>query len=702
MAELLLEIFSEEIPARMQAVAADALARLVGDALKAQGLAPQSLKTYGGLRRLTLCADGLPTAQPDISEERKGPKTDAAPQAVQGFLKATGFTDIAQAEVRKLDKGDFYFAVIKKKGRPAAEVLKDIIEAALAALPWPKSMRWANNPTRWVRPLHSILCVFDGKVVPVSFAGVTASNTTVGHRFLAPGEITAHTYAEYTDKLRKAFVIVDPAERMEFIRAGVADLAAKENLSPRDDRGLLEEVIGLVEWPVPLLGTIDAAFMDVPPEVLTSAMRKHQKYFALQNKDGVFANRFALIANMTATDGGKAIVSGNERVLRARLSDAKFFWDEDRKKKLESRVEKLSERVFQEKLGTVRDKVQRITALARELSTVCGANADLTARAALLAKADLSTGMVGEFPDLQGVMGRYYALHDKEDVGVADAIAEHYSPLGPNDACPTKPISIAVSLADKIDTLVGFFAIDEKPTGSKDPFALRRAALGVIRLILENKIRLPLLEFFGKSYKLLADQIQPTITKNLGDIPLDNQRILVTHQLLEFFADRLKVHLKDKGVRHDLVSAVFALKNIDDLVRLMAQVEALAKFLASDDGANLLVAYRRAANILAIEEKKDGKAYNQAVVADQLGAPEAAALLTVIQSVEGTVNAALAKEDFASAMSALATLRKPVDTFFDQVKVNADEAGQRVARLGLLSKICASMNQIADFSKIEG
>jgi glycyl-tRNA synthetase beta chain len=638
---------------------------------------------------LVFAADGIPAAQPDISDERKGPKTDAAPNAIQGFLKAAGLSDIKQAEVRALDKGEFYFAVIKKKGRPAAEVLKEIIEKALAELPWPKSMRWATNPTRWVRPLHGILCVFDGKVVPVQFAGVTAGDKTLGHRFLAPGEITAHTFADYAAKLRKAFVIVDPAERLELIRKGVVDLAAKENLTVREDVGLLNEVIGLVEWPVPLLGTIDAAFMDVPAEVLTSAMRKHQKYFALQTEDGTFSNRFALIANMTATDGGKAIVAGNEKVLRARLSDAKFFWDEDRKAKLESRVEKLSERVFQEKLGTVRDKVTRIVALAGELAKACNADPKLTARAARMAKADLSTGMVGEFPDLQGVMGRYYAIHDKENASVADAIAEHYSPLGPNDACPTKPISVAVALADKIDTLAGFFAIDEKPTGSKDPFALRRAALGVIRLILENKLRLPLLGVFKKAVGVYGGKVKADPNAVAAD-------------LLAFFADRLKVHLKDKGVRHDLISAVFALGNEDDLVRLMARVEALKGFLDTDNGANLLVAYKRAANILGIEEKKDKKKYDGAVSSGELGATEADDLLKAIQSVETSAKAALLKEDFAAAMTAMAALRKPVDTFFDKVKVNADDAAHRAARLKLLSRICAAMNQIADFSKIEG
>ncbi len=691
MSELLLEIFSEEIPARMQGGAADALAKLVGDALKAQGLTPKSLKTVGGSRRITLSADGLPTAQPDISEERKGPSTTAAPQAIQGFLKATGFTDISQAEVRKLEKGEFYFAVIQKKGRPAVDVLKEIIEAALAALPWPKSMRWATNPTRWVRPLHRILCVFDGKVVPVQFAGVTASNITVGHRFLAPAEIMASTYAEYVEKLRKAFVIVEPQERAAIISKGMNDLAAKESRQVPEDKGLLDEVIGLVEWPVPLLGTIDEAFMDVPREVLTSAMRKHQKYFALENKNGDFSNRFALIANMTATDGGKAIVAGNERVLRARLSDAKFFWDEDRKQKLEARVEKLSERVFQEKLGTVRDKVTRVVALTEVLAKDCKADVEKAKRAALLAKADLSTGMVGEFPDLQGIMGRYYALQDKEDAGVADAIAEHYSPLGPNDACPTKPLSVAVSLADKIDTLVGFFAIDEKPTGSKDPFALRRAALGVIRLILENKLRLRLVSVFKQAVAVYGNKVKAN-----ADV--------VAGELLKFFADRMRVHLRDAGVGHDIVAAAF-LTGDDDLLRQNSRVDALKRFLLSDNGANLLAGYKRSANIVRIEEKKDKVNYAEGslkLVEDDLGAPEAVSLLRALKSAEERITQIHAREDFEEMMNVLSGLRAPIDAFFDKVTVNADEPKLRVARLKLLARIDRTIGQVAAFSQLEG
>lgn len=689
MAELLLEIFSEEIPARMQARAAEDLARLVGESLKAQGLDARSLRAAGGPRRLTLVADGLPKAQPDTTEERKGPQVGAPEQALQGFMKAAGLSSIGQAEIRELPKGKFYFSVVTRKGRPTPVVLKEIIEAALTQLPWPKSMRWATNPTRWVRPLHRILCLFDSAVVPVSFAGVTAGDTTVGHRFLTPGEIKVKNAGDYAAKLRKANVVVDPAERETMIARDLDRLAAAAGLAVRPDAGLMQEVIGLVEWPVPLLGTIDDAFMDVPPEVMTSAMRKHQKYFALSTKSGAFANRFGVIANMVAKDKGKAIIAGNERVLRARLSDAKFFWDQDRAQSLASRVEKLEERVFQAQLGTVHDKVKRLVKLSGHIARfVDGSDKALAARAALLCKADLSTGMVGEFPDLQGIMGRYYALHDGEPAPVADAVADHYSPLGPNDACPSKPLSIVVSLADKLDSLVGFFAINEKPTGSKDPYALRRAALGVIRIILENKLRLPLREAFG--HALAGYETLKVDTKKIVD------------DVLDFFADRLKVHLREKGVRHDYVSAVFALGSEDDLVRLMARVEALGTFLASDDGANLLVAYRRAANIVRIEEKKDNRSYAGDVGAEALGAPEAAFLLTALQGTATTAAEALLREDFTSAMGALAQLRAPVDAFFDKVTVNTDNADQRAARLKLLSRIVAVMNQVADFSKVEG
>lgn len=688
--QMLLELFSEEIPARMQAAAAEALEKLVVDGLTKAGLKDGlTTRTAVTPRRLVLVVDGLPAAQPDVSEERKGPRADAPEKAMQGFLTANGVT-VDDCEKRETPKGTFLFLTIEKKGRPTADVLKDIIESAMAALPWPKSMRWADNPSRWVRPLHSIICLFDGQPIPVTFARVTAGNTTRGHRFMAPDAVSVVDYTDYQGKLRAAKVLIDPAERAEIIRSRALAVCKGEGLELKADEGLLREVAGLVEWPVVLMGRIDNAFMDVPAEVLTTSMRSHQKYFSVLNKDGELAPRFVVVSNMEADDGGKAIKAGNERVLRARLSDAKFFWDQDRKVRLESRVEQLKDRVFHAKLGSDWDKVQRIRALAAELAEVVDAPAVAIDRAAMLAKADLTTGMVGEFPELQGVMGRYYALHDREPVPTADAVAEHYSPLGPNDVCPTKPVSVAVSLADKIDTLVGFWGIDEKPTGSKDPFALRRAALGVIRLILENGLRVNLLRIFA----FAVDQYPAGM--------LTGDAKALAADLLSFFADRLKVHLREQGVRHDLVSAVFELGGEDDLVRLLARVDALAKFLDSDDGANLLVAYRRAANIVRIEEKKDGRSFNEPVIESDLEQDEEKAVAATLAAVQADVEAALSREDFAAAMSALALLRGPVDAFFDRVTVNADDARLRVNRLRLLSAIGRAMGALADFSKVEG
>ena len=690
MSEFLLEILSEEIPARMQSRAADGLKRLIGDGLASAGLKYSRLETFAGPRRLTVVANGLPDGQPDVTEERKGPGVDAPEKAVQGFLKANNLASPEEAEVRELPKGRFYFAVIEKKGRPTADVLKDIVEAALAALPWPKSMRWGAGEVRWVRPLHGILCLFNGAVVPVFFAELKAGNKTVGHRFMAPDVISVTDFDDYVSKLEKAKVIVDPERRRTLIADGIAALAEAEGLSISDDPGLLNEVTGLVEWPVPLLGTIDAAFMDVPPEVLTSAMRKHQKYFALETKEGGFANRFALVANMETDDTGRAIVAGNERVLRARLSDAKFFWDQDRQAKLASRVEKLRERVFQAGLGTVFDKVRRLETLVAFIAEkIQDTDVADVRRAAHLCKADLSTGMVGEFPDLQGIMGRYYAQADNEPQAVCDAIADHYSPLGPSDSCPSAPVSVCIALADKIDTLVGFFGIDQKPTGSKDPYALRRAALGVIRLILENGLRLPLRDLFTAAHSAYGDQLK------IGQSQASND-------LLSFFADRLKVHLKKQGVRHDLISAAFAVGSEDDLVRLMARVHALGEFLGTNDGANLLTAYKRAANIVRIEEKKDGVSYSKDGGVTGLIAKEANALAGQISSIEASVQTALADENFSSAMAGLATLRQPVDAFFDAVTVNADDSAERAANLALLARIGTTMDQVSDFSKIEG
>ena len=691
MTEFLLEVFSEEIPARMQAKAAEDLKTLIVTGLEKQGITPDRPRAFVTPRRLVVVMEGLPLSQPDVKEERKGPKVDAPAAAVDGFLRSTGLT-LDQCEQRDTPKGKVWFAVIEKPGRETVAVLKDVVEQALADLPWPKSMRWGSNPTRWVRPLHRIVALLNGREVDVDYAGVRAGAETVGHRFLAPEPFTVGDFDGYREKLRAAYVMLDPAERSRVILTEAQRLCEAEGLTLKEDEGLLREVTGLVEWPVVLMGRIDEQFMGVPQEVLTTSMRSHQKYFSVLNPDGSLAPRFVVVANMVAEDGGQAIVAGNERVLRARLSDAKFFWDQDRKARLESRVDRLKERVFHAQLGTDWDKVSRIRRLAGEIAAHMGADAAHVDRAAHLAKADLSTGMVGEFPELQGIMGRYYALADGEPQAVVDAVAEHYSPLGPNDRCPTAPVSVAVALADKIDTLAGFFGIEEKPTGSKDPFALRRAALGVIRLILENKLRLPLRTIFAHATEPFVE------AKHVADA----REAAVPAELLDFFADRLKVHLREAGVRHDLVTAVFALGVEDDLVRLLARVDALSAFVGSEDGANLLVAFRRAANILRIEEKKDGVAYRGAVDTGALALPQEQALAAALDAAEPAARSALAAEDFAGAMAALAGLRAPVDAFFDDVTVNADDASLRRNRLHLLGRIVAVMGEVADFSKIEG
>jgi glycyl-tRNA synthetase beta chain len=686
MAELLLEILSEEIPARMQARAADDLKRLVCEGLNKAGLEFSAAEAHVTPRRLILMVDGLPTATPDVNDVRKGPKVGAPEQALAGFMKANGFSSIDEAEIRELPKGEFYFAVVEKKGSDTSEVLAEIIPTALQNLPWPKSMRWASHNQRWVRPIHSMVCMFDGAGVVFEFGPRTAGTETVGHRFLSPDVITVRDFADYKEKLRAAKVMIDRGERRELILAQATKLAESEGLVLKDDKGLLDEVSGLVEWPVILMGTIDEEFMDVPAEVLITSMKKHQKYFSCLDKDGNLANRFIVVANTETVDGGKEVVAGNERVLRARLSDAKFFWDQDRKTTLASKAPLLKDRVFHAKLGTLEDKVARVMTLGGEISEhVGGADVDQVSRAAELAKADLSTGMVGEFPDLQGVIGRYYALNDGESPDVADAIAEHYSPQGPGDVCPSEPTSICVALADKIDTLTGFWSIDEKPTGSKDPYALRRAALGAIRLILENDLKnLSLRPIFVDAFD------RYNASSELAD------------DLLSFFADRLKVHLKEQGVKHDHIDAVFGLGDEDDLVRLLARVEALSAFLGSEDGENLLIAYRRAANILKIEEKKDGRSYADAPDASRFEQDEEKALFAGLESEAGTISNAINEERFSDAMQALAKLRGPVDAFFDAVTVNADEADIRENRLKLLSMIRSALDGVADFSKIEG
>lgn len=670
MPDLLLELFSEEIPARMQAQAAKDLERLTVGALSDRGLLFEGIKAFAGPRRLTLAIAGLPAQQSDVREELKGPKIDAPQAALDGFLKKTGLTK-DQLKVEKTPKGDVYLAVIERKGRATPLVLAEILPEVMAKLPWPKSMRWLpGNPVRWVRPLHSILATFDGEVVPFEFAGIKSGNSTRGHRFLSSGAIEVRRFEDYEAALKKAHVVLDAAERAEIISHDLKQKAFALGLELIEDAGLLAEVSGLAEWPTVLIGTIQDQFMDVPAEILQTSMRTHQKYFSLRDpKTGKMANRFALVANMLTKDGGKEIVAGNERVLRARLSDAKFFWDEDRKKTLESRVEKLQGIVFHAKLGTQAERVARIEKLAGEIASKIGADVEKAKRAARLAKADLTSGVVGEFPELQGVMGRYYALHDKEDAAVADAIHDHYKPVGPSDAVPTDKVAIAVALADKLDALTGFFAAGEKPTGSGDPFALRRAALGVIRILLENRLRYAL---------------------NLSP------------DLLAFFADRLKVALKEKGVRHDLIDAVFSLGNEDDLVRLVARVEALQAFLKSDDGVNLLAGYKRAANILKVEEKKDDRTYLAKVEDGLLSEPSEKSLYAALARAISAIGPALDKEDFAAAMQQMAALRVPVDAFFEAVKVNADDPKVRANRLHLLAGLRAALLRVADFSKIEG
>jgi len=724
MAELLLELFSEEIPARMQRRAADDLKRLVTDALGKAGLAFDTAQAFATPRRLALAVDGLPLAQPDTREERKGPKADAPDKAIQGFLGSVGLT-LDQVEKRDTPKGPVLFAVIEHKGRPTADVLPPLLADAILALPWPKSMRWANHALAWVRPLHHILAVFDGQTLagaldlgatpgakpdgsgpalppafvadpahaPEGVALRTFTDRTRGHRFLAPDHVAVRNLNDYRARLRDAFVMLDGEERAQVIEQRAAALAQAEGLRVRPDPGLLAEVAGLVEWPEVLMGRIGDTFMDLPPEVLTTAMRGHQKYFSLEDADGRLASRFVVVANMTADDGGTRIVAGNERVLRARLSDARFFWDQDRKRPLASRVDALGARVFNARLGTDLARVERIRALAADLAPmVPGADPAQCDRAALLCKADLTTGMVGEFPELQGLMGRYYATHDGESPDVAQAIAEHYSPVGPSDACPTAAASVVVALADKIDTLVGFWLIDEKPTGSRDPFALRRAALGVIRLIVENGLRVPLLSAFHAARAAYGRQDS---SHSAPDSTIDD--------LLAFFADRLKVHLRDQGVRHDLVAAVFALGGEDDLVRLLARVTALAAFVDSPDGANLLTAYRRATNIVRIEERKDKAAYDQADLSrDLLQDAEETALVTALNQALEETRRAVDAEQFDTAMAALARLRAPVDAFFDTVTVNAEDPSLRGNRLRLLARIGTAMGQVADFSKIEG
>jgi glycyl-tRNA synthetase beta chain len=735
MPDLLLELFSEEIPARMQAQAARDLERLVVGALSDRGLMFEGAKAFAGPRRLTLAVAGLPAKQPDVSEEKKGPRVNAPAKAIDGFLRSANIT-LAECQKRDDGKGEFYVAVIARKGRPTGEVLAEVIPEAMAKLPWPKSMRWvpsgqsANQP-RWVRPLRGIVCTFDGELVPLSFAEVKSGNTTLGHRFLSNGKIEVRRFEDYEKKLLDAHVVLDPAQRKETILHEAKQKAFALGLELVEDEGLLEETAGLAEWPLVLVGTIEDQYMDLPPEILQTSMRTHQKYFVLRDpKTGKLANRFAVVSNMIASDGGKTIAHGNERVLRARLSDAKFFWDQDRKTKLEERVNALAGITFHAKLGTQHERVKRIEALAEEIAKKIGADPKKAKRAAHLCKADLTTGVVGEFPELQGVMGRYYALHDGEDPEVADAIRDHYRPIGASDAVPAAKVSVAVALADKMDQLTEFFGIGEKPTGSSDPFALRRAALGAIRTILGTGTRIGLwsvafsaaakistsLELNERAAKFkkyvevsgseisghLADESSPVHALAKEDANYFGKAIRLADEILVFFVDRLKVALRDRGTRHDLIDAVLSLQSQDDLVSLVARVEALQSFLKSDDGANLLVAYRRAANILKAEEKKDGTAYDGEPDPEAFIAGEEKALFVDLATAGELIRAEVSRERFVEAMGVMARLRKPVDAFFDKVTVNDKDPKLRANRLLLLSRLRATLHLVADFSKIEG
>ena len=725
MPDLLLELFSEEIPARMQRKAAEDLRKLVTDALVAAGLVYEGAKAFATPRRLALTVHGLPARSPDQREERKGPRVGAPDKAIEGFLKGAGLASIDQATVQQDKKGDFYVAAIDKPGRPAPQVIAEFMPGLLRSFPWPKAMRWGASSASagsftWVRPLHSILCVFgpeteDTEVVPFAVDGLESGDTTYGHRFMAPAAIRVKRFDDYVSKLEKAKVVLDADRRKEMILADARNQALALGFELVEDEALLEEVAGLVEWPVVLIGTFDEAFLDIPPEVVRTTIRANQKCFVLNRgvtatneiarrmavRRRSLANRFVLVANIEASDGGKAIVAGNERVIRARLSDARYFWETDLKTKLDQRLPKLDAIVFHEKLGTQGERIKRVARLAREIAPLVPADAALAERAAMLAKADLVSEMVGEFPELQGLMGRYYAAAAGEDMSVATAIEDHYRPVGPSDRVPSDPVAIDVALADKLDTLVGFWAVDEKPTGSKDPYALRRAALGIIRLVLHHGIRLRLLQVFAMHAETVAASIRAAAPagSEAADFFVREE---VLADLLAFFADRLKVQLREQGARHDLVDAVFALGGQDDLVMIVRRIEALAAFLDSDDGANLLAGFRRAANILRDEERKSGERYSGNIDARLVVEAEEKTLFEAIASSGSEAKAAVEIEDFQAAMTALARLRPAVDAFFDKVMVNAQDPKVRANRLKLLDRLRQATLVVADFSRVGG
>ncbi|MFC7291009.1 glycine--tRNA ligase subunit beta [Hirschia litorea] len=704
MPQLLLELFCEEIPARMQAKAQADLERAVMDKLSEAGLMAEGVKAFSGPRRLCVVAEGLPVKSADVREERKGPKVGAPEKAIAGFLRGAGLDSIEQAEIQDdKKKGQFYVAVINKPGVETTQIIANMVPEIVRSFHWPKSMRWGSGELRWVRPLQRILCTFDGEVVPFEIDGIASSNVTQGHRIMGAGPFTVRRFEDYSDILKnKGRVIYDREERKDIIATEAKTLCDAQGLELVPDIGLLEEVAGLAEFPVVIMGDMDPKFLALPPEVITLSMRVHQKYFAVRDpKTGKLAPKFIVVANLEAEDGGKTIAAGNSKVLSARLSDAVFFYENDKAKKLETRFDSLGNIVFHEKLGTVKDKAERVAALAGELAPIVSAKAEDAIAAAKLAKCDLVAEMVFEFTELEGVMGRYYAMEEGQPQHIADTIRDHYKPKGPSDDVPTEPTAVAVALADKLDTLVGFWAIDEKPTGSKDPFALRRAALGVIRLILENDVRIGLQ---GAMLKSKAGDLvtKEATTSSTVKEAVDNafETVGIT-DLLSFFEDRLKVYLRDKGMRHDLLDAVFSLGG-DDLVLIVKRVEALASFLETEDGKNLVSGHKRATNILQKEEKKDGSAITGEIDKKLLSEAAELSLHEALNAATAKAEAALAEEDFAAAMSALSLLRAPVDTFFDDVIVNAEDNKVRVNRLKLLARIRDVTSQVADFSKIEG
>ena len=703
MPELLLELFSEEIPARMQARAAEDLRKLITDRLVDAGLVYEGAKAFVTPRRLALSVHGVPARQPDVREEKKGPRVGAPESAIAGFVKAAGLKSIKDAKVQPDKKGDFHVAVIEKPGRAAIEVIKDVVMTTLITYPWPKSMRWGKRSETpgsitWVRPLHSIVATFGAEteepdVIQFEIDGVKSGNLTHGHRFLAPAAFTVRRLDDYKAKLEKAKVMLDAERRRDIILEEAKELAFAQGLELVEDEGLLAEVTGLVEWPVVLMGSFDQKFLQIPEEVIRATIRNNQKCFVLRDAaHAKLVDKFLLVSNLEAEDGGKAIVAGNERVIRARLSDAKFFYETDLKTRLEDRLEKFKAIVFHEKLGSQWERIERIERLTAELAPLVGAEVEKAKRAARLCKADLLTEVVGEFPELQGLMGKYYAEAQDEDGAIAHACEDHYSPKGPDDLVPGDPVSIAVALADKIDTLVGFWTVGERPTGSKDPFALRRAALGVIRIVLSNNLKMPLGRWIHVAHG----------GHKMSESGVSKRSEKVTPDLLSFFADRLKVQLRDQGARHDLVDAVFALEGQDDLLLIVRRVEALGKFLDTEDGKNLLAGYKRATNIIRIEEKKDNREYTGAPDPKRYQLPEEKALAAAIDAAKGEATRAVAKEDFAAAMHAMAKLRPFVDAFFDKVTVNVDDKALRENRLKLLNEIRDATGAVADFSNIGG